>query len=141
MTETPNAKIEPFSKPIGRYSPILVRRISDETAVVTISGQVAIDSHGLIECKDDPKGQAEIVFERLIGLLSKAGGQLSDLQSVTIFIANRDFFPIVNEVRNRFFRDHAPASTLIVAQLVEPDCLVEVNGFAVIRDARKVDNV
>jgi 2-iminobutanoate/2-iminopropanoate deaminase len=129
---SPTAAAQADSKPIGRYSPVVSRRIEGTATIVSISGQVAVDEEGRVQCENDPGGQAEIVFARFLALLQRAGGDVSDIQSVSIFIADRAFFGAINKVRNRYFETHAPASTMLVAQLMEPGCLVEVNGLAIV---------
>lgn len=124
--------LEGQSKPIGRYSPATVHPLSGPASLVCISGQVAVDSGGKVLCPGDARGQAELVFAQLLRLLEAAGGTLANLLSVTIFLADRSHFEAINQVRNAVFREHAPASTLIIAQLMEPGCLIEVNGLAVV---------
>ncbi|KTT96475.1 hypothetical protein SB4_15450 [Sphingomonas sanguinis] len=113
--------------------------IEPGSIAVTISGQVAVDADGAVRCPGDPEGQANIVFSQLIELLAHAGGRLTDLQSVMIILSDRAHFDQVNQVRNRIFATYAPASTLIIAELAEAGCLVEVNGFAIIDGTQIVE--
>ena len=137
MSATRLLQVEGHSKPIGRYSPATVRPLADGSALVCISGQVAVSPDGAVLCPGDARGQAELVFGQLIGLIERAGGTLGDLLSVTIFLTDRANFAAVNEVRNRMFAAHAPASTLVIAELMEPGCLVEVNGLAMVPDGAR----
>lgn len=121
------------SKPIGRYSPAVSATLGAGDRVIHVSGQVATDHLGNVLCRDDPGGQAEVVFARLSETLTAAGASLSDVLSVTIFLTERAHFAAISEVRNRIFRDHAPASTLVIAQLMESGCLLEINAVAVKR--------
>lgn len=132
MSGTRLLEVPLHSKPIGRYSPAAIGKVADGAELVCVSGQVAVDAGGRVLCPGDARGQAEIVFAQLVGLLEQAGGALADLLSVTIFLSDRAHFPAFNEVRNRVFESHAPASTLVIAELMEPGCLVEVNGLALI---------
>jgi 2-iminobutanoate/2-iminopropanoate deaminase len=133
MTNVTPVHLEGHSKPIGRYSPATVATIDGPARLLCISGQVATDASGTVLGPGNPREQAEIVFGRLASLLEAAGGTVRDLLSVTIFLADRAHFEAINQVRNHVFRDHAPASTLVIAQLMEPGCLIEVNGLALIR--------
>lgn len=121
------------SKPIGRYSPAVSTMITMGDQLVYVSGQVATDNLGNVLCRDDPTGQAEVVFEHLRRTLALAGASLTDIISVTIFLSNRDYFDAVSDVRNRIFRDHAPASTLVIASMIEEGCLLEINAVAIRR--------
>jgi 2-iminobutanoate/2-iminopropanoate deaminase len=139
MTRVQPLQVEGQSKPIGRYSPATIGTFEGPAALVCISGQVATDAAGNILGPGDPHKQAEIVFGRLMALLKSAGGTPNDLLAVTIFLTDRRNFPAINEVRNAVFRDHAPASTCVLAELMEPGCLVEVNGLALIAAAKNGD--
>lgn len=121
------------SKPIGRYSPGVYKIIEPGDKLIHISGQVATDHEGRLLCAGDPAGQAEVVFLRLKDMLAAAGAGLEDLLSVTMFISDRKHFSAVSSVRDRIFHKHAPASTLVVAQMIEDGCLLEINGVAVKR--------
>jgi 2-iminobutanoate/2-iminopropanoate deaminase len=121
------------SKPIGRYSPAVSTTIAAGDRLIHVSGQVATDHQGNVLCREDPGGQAEVVFERLRETLAAAGASLADILSVTIFLADRAYFPAVSAVRNRVFQEHAPASTLIIASMMESGCLVEINAVAIKR--------
>lgn len=130
MTSTMRALVPAgHSKPIGRYSPgVAVDRL------VFVSGQVATDVHGAVLHPGDAAGQAEVVFERIGQVLAEAGGTLSDLVSVVVYVVDvkRDF-PAVSGVRNRLLGEPAPASTLVeVSRLAEDGCLVEISGVAVV---------
>ncbi|MEM5368738.1 RidA family protein [Paraburkholderia azotifigens] len=121
------------SKPIGRYSPGLAVSVSREFRLVFVSGQVATDSRGCVVGLDDPARQTEEVFARIARVLAQAGGRLSDLVSVVIYLKNIDDFAKVSAVRNRLLCDPAPASTLVVVDsLAEPGCIVEISGIAVL---------
>jgi 2-iminobutanoate/2-iminopropanoate deaminase len=124
------------SKPIGRYSPGLAVKIAPEMRLVFVTGQVASDASGRMLGPGDAGRQAEVVFERIEAVLVAAGGDLSDLTSVVIYLLDvaRDF-TAVSAVRNRVLSDPAPASTLVgVSEFAERGCLLEISGVAVIRD-------
>jgi enamine deaminase RidA (YjgF/YER057c/UK114 family) len=97
-----------------------------------ISGQLATDSQGQVVGTGDIRAQAHAVFANLAAVLSAAGGDLSDVVSMTVFLTARADFDGFNEVRNQIFRTEPyPTSTLVVvAGLVVPEHLVEVNAVA-----------
>ncbi|WP_410014885.1 RidA family protein [Sodalis sp. C49] len=124
------------SKPIGKYSPGISVSISGASRLIFISGQVSTDVHGHVLGLNDPEHQTEIVFQRINSILSHAGARLSELVSLVIYLVDREHFSAVSEVRNRILQQPAPTSTLvIVSQLAEKGCLVEISGIAVIRDS------
>jgi enamine deaminase RidA (YjgF/YER057c/UK114 family) len=96
-----------------------------------ISGQLATDSQGQV-VGADIRTQARAVFANLAAVLSTANGDISDVVSMTVFLTARADFDGFNEVRNEIFgTEPYPSSTLVVvAGLVLPEHLVEVNAIA-----------
>jgi enamine deaminase RidA (YjgF/YER057c/UK114 family) len=97
-----------------------------------VSGQLATDSQGQVVGAGDIRAQTRAVFANLVSVLSTAGGELSDVVSMTVFLTARADFDGFNEVRNQTFHTEPyPSSTLVVvAGLVLPEHLVEVNAIA-----------
>jgi enamine deaminase RidA (YjgF/YER057c/UK114 family) len=81
--------------------------------------------------------QTEQVMLRLQETLRAAGGELSDVVQVTRFVkdigANQD---AINEVMNRYWGNHRPASTSveIVRLATDPRFVLEVEAVAVLSD-------
>ena len=97
-----------------------------------ISGQLATDSQGQVVGAGDIRAQARAALANVASVLGTAGGDLSDVVSMTVFLTARADFDGFNEVRNEIFRTEPyPSSTLVVvAGLVLPEHLVEVNAIA-----------
>lgn len=124
---------ESHSKPVGRYSPGVVVSAAANDRWVFVSGQVAVDARGTLVGPGDAARQATEVFARVEQVLAQAGGGLGDLVSLVIYLVDIGDFPAVSAVRNRALGEPAPSSTLVVVnRLVEPGCLVEVSGVALI---------
>jgi enamine deaminase RidA (YjgF/YER057c/UK114 family) len=85
----------------------------------------------------DAAAQTEQVMERLRETVRAAGGELSDVIQITRFVkdigANQD---AINEVMNRYWGVHRPASTSveIVRLATDPRFILEVEAVAVIPD-------
>jgi 2-iminobutanoate/2-iminopropanoate deaminase len=66
--------------------------------------------------------------------LEAAGATLDDVVKVTVYLANVDDRPKVNEVRKAYFKDNKPASTLIgINQFAIDGMLIEIEAVAVTR--------
>ncbi|HZP85959.1 MAG TPA: RidA family protein, partial [Burkholderiales bacterium] len=66
--------------------------------------------------------------------LEYAGGNMSDIASMTVFVTNMADLAAIHEVRAEFFEQPYPASTLVqVAALVRPELMIEINAVAVVR--------
>jgi enamine deaminase RidA (YjgF/YER057c/UK114 family) len=62
-------------------------------------------------------------------VLDAAGATFADVLKVTVFMVNIDDRPAINPVRQEFFGDARPASTLVeVRRLVRPDLLLEIEA-------------
>jgi len=118
------------AKPVANYQ---MATRQDSGRLVYISGQVAWDAEGNTVGRGDIRAQARQVFQNLRQVLQEAGGDLSDLLKITTYVTRLDDYPSVVEVRQEFFPDGLPASTLIVVEsLFHADWLLEVEGMAAI---------
>jgi enamine deaminase RidA (YjgF/YER057c/UK114 family) len=119
-----------LAKPTG-YTHVVV---APDRRTVYIAGQVAFDSTGRLVGRDDFRAQAEQVFANLGRALASVGASFQDLVKTTTLITDRKNVPLLREVRDRYLDPkHPPASTLIVAGLVRPELLLEIEAVAVLR--------
>ena len=107
--------------------------ISEGGRVVWLAGQVAAEDASGKSLAGDFDGQVHEVFSRLGNTLAEAGGALSDMVTMTVFITDARLGDRFTELRKTIFSDNFPASALItVAGLARPELLVEVQGIAVV---------
>ena len=100
---------------------------------VSISGQVSLDSEGNVVGKGDFKAQAQQALENLLAMLRAAGGKPEDLISITVFLTDIRNRAIFAKVRDPYFRENPPASTLVeISHLVMEELMIEINGIAVL---------
>lgn len=122
-----------FAKRLGAYSHGYSVTIGD-TVLVFTTGQIALDKNGEVLYPDDPAKQAEYIYESLSKILQEAGATLDDVVKTTVFVTNMDDFSKISAVRNQYFKNAEPVSTLIeVKRLVKDGCLVEIEVIAVKR--------
>lgn len=111
-------------EPISHYSDAVV---ADGTLYV--SGLVATDERGNVVGLDDCVEQTRQIFRNLRKVLAAAGATPADVAKLTIFMRNVDHRPLINPVRQEFFGDHRPASTLVeVSRLVRDELLLEIEA-------------
>jgi 2-iminobutanoate/2-iminopropanoate deaminase len=66
-------------------------------------------------------------------ILAAAGASAKDVVKVTLFLTDIDDRPRINPVRQRFFGETRPASTLIeISRLAIPGAKLEVEAVAVL---------
>ena len=70
---------------------------------VYVSGQVALDGDGRLVGPGDVVAQTRQVLENIRRVLAAGGATLDDVVKVTVFLANIDDRPRVNEVRQAYF--------------------------------------
>ena len=96
-----------------------------------VSGLVATDEAGDVVGNGDVVEQTRQIFRNLRRILDAAGADPSDVAKVTIFMRDVSQRPLINPVRQEFFGEHRPASTLVeVKGFVEEDILLEVDVIA-----------
>jgi 2-iminobutanoate/2-iminopropanoate deaminase len=107
--------------------------ITEGGKTVWLAGQIAmVDDNGK-SLAGDFEGQARQLFKNLDRTMQKAGGKLSDIVQMTVFITdvrNGDRF---TQIRREVFGDNFPGSALItITALAAPEGKIEIQGYAVI---------
>ena len=146
---TPSANT---AKPLAKYAPY--RRAGD---FVFLSGVIAVEpERGLIvkgfadipqeaallmgqtgEFSSDIKqgpilAQSWFVLNKIKTTVESLGGEMKDVFKLVQYFKNLDHFALYSSVRNRFFEDISPASTVVEVSemLPTPDILIEVEATA-----------
>ena len=114
--------------PPGRWSNAL--RVGD---MLFISGTVSRAPDGVTIQGRDEYEQAKIIFAKIRHLVEAAGGAISDVVKMTIYVVNIKKNTEVWRARQEFFTGDFPCSTLVeVRSLATPDILVEIEAIAFI---------
>jgi enamine deaminase RidA (YjgF/YER057c/UK114 family) len=104
--------------------------VSSGSNLIHVSGQVALDANGALVGKEIWRLKSCRRWP-IKALVEAAGGRVSDIVRIGIFVTDRAHFPIVMEVRRRVFSPPYPTATaLVVSGLVNPDWLVEIDAMA-----------
>ena len=94
-----------------------------------VSGQVAQDGEGNTVGIGDAGAQTRQIMSRIRTIVEAAGATMQDVVKITTFIVNIDDYPAFSQVRSETFPADPPASsTVVVAGLVRPEFLVEVEA-------------
>ena len=121
-------RVEGMSEPISHYTDAV-----QADGLLFVSGIVPVDVEGRVVGGDDVAAQAETVFENMRRVLAAAGAGPQDVVKVTVFLVDVDDRPLINPVRQRFFGDTRPASTLVeISRLAVPGARIEVEAVAVV---------
>ena len=97
-----------------------------------VAGTTDADADGRSMHPGDPAGQARAVLAIIRRALEDAGFSLADVVRTRVYVTDRGNIAPVAEVHGEVFRDIRPASTaLVVAALIEPSLLVEIEADAI----------
>jgi 2-iminobutanoate/2-iminopropanoate deaminase len=115
-------------EPISHYTDAV--RVGE---LVFVSGCVPVDSEGRLVGEGDVVAQARQTLANVGAVLAAAGCSFADVAKVTIYLTDVDDRPLINPVRQEFFGDSRPASTLVeVSRLAIPGAKIEVEAVSVV---------
>ena len=106
--------------------------------IAYVSGMVARGDDVKALAGMDEYEQAKVIFGKIKSLVEAAGGAMSDVVKITIFLTRIANNTKVWEARREFFSGDFPASTLVeVSALAAPEILVEIEAVAHIGKGRR----
>ena len=97
---------------------------------VFVSGQVAIDPATGERAPDDVSAQAEQIMQNLEAILGDVGLSLADVVKTTIFLADINDFPAVNDIYGGYFDKKPPARSTMQVAALPGGFLVEIEVIA-----------
>ncbi|GIU19339.1 MULTISPECIES: RidA family protein [unclassified Shewanella] len=97
-------------------------------STVYLSGQIPLDPESMQIVSDEFEAQVVQVFENLTAVCQAAGGSLSDIVKLNIFMTDLSNFATVNEIMGRYFEQPYPARAAIGVKQLPKDSLVEMDG-------------
>ncbi len=96
---------------------------------VWLSGMVGMTKDG--EIPEDVVEQFRICMASIDHCLREAGGRPDQVVKVQVFMTDIDERPKINPIRQEYFGEHRPASTLVeVSKLIDPRLKVEIEAVA-----------
>jgi len=99
---------------------------------VYVSGTTASDANGVVQHPGDPAGQTRYILSKIAAALEQAGASLGDVVRTRIFVRNIADWPAVARAHGEVFGAIRPANTLVRAEPIEPEMLVEIEADAII---------
>jgi enamine deaminase RidA (YjgF/YER057c/UK114 family) len=103
-----------------------------------IAGQTAMDSTGAIVTQPpDIVGQFRQVLSNIKAVIDEAGGQMTDIVKMTIFVADKAAYQLhlkeLGTIHQSFFGKYYPAMALIeIKSLWNEEAMIEIESIAVI---------
>jgi enamine deaminase RidA (YjgF/YER057c/UK114 family) len=100
---------------------------------VWVSGTVGVRSDGTIP--EDTVEQFQVAIDTVDRCLKAAGAEARHVVKVTVLLTDISDRAAINPIRQAYFGEHRPASTLFeVSALVSPEMKVEIEVEAVVTD-------
>ncbi|GAA3889857.1 hypothetical protein GCM10022381_34800 [Leifsonia kafniensis] len=99
---------------------------------VFITGQVSIDDDGQVVAPGDVHAQTAQALSRLRRITEAAGGGIDSIVTATCYLTKAEFALEFNAAWAATFGEHRPARATVVAELLDPLLLVEVQATAYI---------
>jgi len=122
IISTPNAPAA-----IGPYSQAVK---VDNT--VYLSGQIPLVPSTMEMVGGDFEAQVVQVFENLSAVCAAAGGSMSDIVKLNIFLVDLGNFTVVNEIMARYFEQPYPARAAVQISALPKASQVEMDGVMVL---------
>ena len=96
---------------------------------VWLSGMVGMTADG--EVPEDTVEQFRIAMQTIDNCLRQAGGRPDQIVKVQVFLTDISERGAINPIRQEYFGDHRPASTLLeISGFVDPRLKVEIEAVA-----------
>jgi reactive intermediate/imine deaminase len=95
---------------------------------VYMSGQIPLVPETMEMIEGDIKAQIHRVFQNLQAVADAAGGDLSDIVKLNVFLTDLSNFPQVNEVMAEYFRQPYPARAALGVRALPKDAGVEMDA-------------
>jgi reactive intermediate/imine deaminase len=111
-------------KAIGTYSQAVK---VDRT--VYLSGQIPLVPETMSIIDGDITAQITQVFENLKAVADAAGGDLSDIVKLNVFLTDFSSFPLVNEIMGHYFQEPYPARAAIGVAALPKNVGVEMDAI------------
>lgn len=122
-----------FQKTRGVYSP--AKKIDlGSVYLIYVSGQQADKNDNNEVITDDIEEQTELVFKSLDKILKTAGASMDDVVKVQIFLTDIKDFAKVSTIRDKWFANSKPVSTLVeVNAMTRKGAKIEIEVTAIVK--------
>lgn len=122
VIHTPNAP-----QAIGTYSQAI--KVYD---TIYLSGQIPLVPETMEIAEGDIAAHIRRVFENLKAVAQAAGGELSDIVKLNVYLTDLGNFPIVNEIMAEYFQQPYPARAAVGVAALPKGVGVEMDGVMIL---------
>ncbi len=112
-------------KAIGTYSQAV-----KTGNTIYLSGQIPLDPQSM-QLVEGIEAQIHQVFKNLRSVVEAAGGQLSDIIKINIYLTDLSHFAMVNTIMGEYFTQPYPARAAVGVASLPRNALIEADGVVV----------
>jgi reactive intermediate/imine deaminase len=98
--------------------------------MIFLSGQISLDPATMELVGEEPAAQIHQVFRNLAAVCEAAGGSLSDIVRLSVYLTDLGHFAMVNEIMAEYFSEPYPARAAIGVAALPRNALVEMDAIA-----------
>ena len=98
-----------------------------------LSGQIPLVPETMLQVDGYIAEQTRQVFKNLSAVCQAAGGQLSDVVKLTVYLTDLGNFQVVNEVMSSFFDAPYPARAAVEVSALPKGVDIEIDGIMFIQ--------
>jgi enamine deaminase RidA (YjgF/YER057c/UK114 family) len=102
--------------------------------LVFVAGTTASDAAGQVQHPGDAAAQTSYILRKIEAALAEAGAALADVVRTRIFVRDLADWEAVARAHGSVFGDIRPANTLVRAEPITLEMLVEIEADAVVKD-------
>lgn len=114
---------------IGTYSQAI-----KSGSTVYLSGQIPLDPATMELVNTDINAEINQVFKNLSAVAEAAGGSLTDIVKLNIYLTDLSCFPLVNEIMSTYFSTPYPARAAIGIAALPKGANVEMDAVMELED-------
>lgn len=101
---------------------------------IFLSGQIPLVPESMELVARDMDAQIRQVFDNLSAVCNAAGGSLSDIAKLNVFLTDLSHFPLVNTIMSEYFREPYPARAAVGVAALPKNAAVEMDAIMVLED-------
>lgn len=99
---------------------------------VYVSGQIPLIPETMEMVEGGIEDQIKRVFDNLSAVTIAAGGSMSDIVKLNVFLTDLSHFPVVNEIMATYFTQPYPARAAIGVAALPKEASVEMDAVMVV---------
>jgi enamine deaminase RidA (YjgF/YER057c/UK114 family) len=98
---------------------------------IFVSGTTATGPEGVV-APGDPAGQARYALDKIERAIEQLGGSIEDVVRTRVFVSRTDDWTAIAKVHGERFGRIRPANSLVRADLIGDEYLVEIEAEAIV---------